>query len=231
MQQHAHARIGKWRSKCPAILESGPRTGTDEVGRRSTSSHASRNSVCRRLAGGAKGFELSRSLQRNGRCRRGARAVSKASSIPRGDRGFESPSLQRGVSNELCVFGRASSTGGRAVRIRLPPPASLSHQCLPCLPPQRPGFCRECEPGRDQRTGRAGPEPARLGCFSLTGIAAVPPSGNQSAATRRAQALAWAPSVAGRSSARQEAALIGPIERQIEFGKARRRELDGLPAV
>ena len=43
--------------------------------------------------------------------------------------------------------------------------------------------------------------------------------------------MAWAPSVAGRSSARQEAALIGPIERQIEFGKARRSELDGLPAV
>ena len=64
---------------------------------------------------------------------------------------------------------------GPAVRISFPPPASLSHQCLPCLPPQRPGFCRECEPGRDQRTGRAGPEPARLGCFSLTGIAAVPP--------------------------------------------------------
>src|SRR5467141_2052958 len=57
------------------------------------------------------------------------------------------------------------------------------------------------------------------------------PSGNQSAATRRAQALAWAPSVAGLASARQEAALIGPIERQIEFGKARRSEFDGLPAV
>src|SRR6266850_569502 len=117
------------------------------------------------------------------------------------------------------------------VRIHFPPPASLSHQCLPCLPPERPGFCRECEPGRDQRTGRAGPEPARLGCFSLTGIAAVPPSGNQSAATRRAQALAWARSVAGRSSARQEAALIGPVERQIEFGKARRSEFDRLPAL
>jgi len=47
----------------------------------------------------------------------------------------------------------------------------------------------------------------------------------------RAQAKAWAPPVAGRSSARQEAALIGPIERQIEFGEARRSELDGLPAV
>src|SRR5439155_21460851 len=50
--------------------------------------------------------------------------------------------------------------GGPGVRISLPPPASPSHQCLPCLPPERPGFCRECEPGRDQRTGRAGPEPA-----------------------------------------------------------------------
>src|SRR5207253_2172288 len=58
-----------------------------------------------------------------------------------------------------------------------------------------------------------------------------PPSGNQSGATRRTQALAWAPSVAGRSSARQEAALLGPIERQIESGKARRSELDRLPAV
>src|ERR1700732_4383389 len=32
-----------------------------------------------------------------------------------------------------------------------------------------------CEPGRDQRTGRAGHEPARLVPFSLTGIDAVPP--------------------------------------------------------
>src|SRR5947209_4086115 len=51
------------------------------------------------------------------------------------------------------------------------------------------------------------------------------------ALNEKSQALAWAPSVAGRCSARQEAALIGPIERQIEFGKARRSELDGLPAV
>jgi hypothetical protein len=117
------------------------------------------------------------------------------------------------------------------VRIHFPPPASLSHQCLPRLPPQRPGFCRECEPGRDQRTGRAGPEPARLSCFSLTGIAAVPPSGNQSAATESAQALAWALSVAGRSSVSEQAALISPVERQIEFDKARRSEFDGLPAL
>jgi hypothetical protein len=66
-------------------------------------------------------------------------------------------------------------TGGPRVRIPLAPPVSLSHQCLSWLQAQRPGFRRECEPGRDQRTGRAGHEPARLGCFSLTGIDAVPP--------------------------------------------------------
>src|SRR5437899_10362542 len=49
--------------------------------------------------------------------------------------------------------------------------------------------------------------------------------------TRRAQAKAWAPSVAGRSSVSEQAALIGPVERQIEFGKTRRSEFDGLPAV
>ena len=35
----------------------------------------------------------------------------------------------------------------------------------------------------------------------------------------------------GRSLARKQAALIGPIERQIEFGKTRRGEVDRLPAV
>src|SRR6266852_7306327 len=49
--------------------------------------------------------------------------------------------------------------------------------------------------------------------------------------TRRAQALAWTHSVEGRSAARQEAALIGPVERQIEFGQTRRSEFDGLPAL
>jgi hypothetical protein len=48
---------------------------------------------------------------------------------------------------------------------------------------------------------------------------------------RRGQALAWTHSVERGSSARQEAALIGPVERQIEFGKTCRGEFDGLPAV
>src|SRR6267143_2015893 len=38
-------------------------------------------------------------------------------------------------------------------------------------------------------------------------------------------------SVEGRSSAGQEAALISPVERQIEFGETRRSEFDGLPAL
>ena len=42
---------------------------------------------------------------------------------------------------------------------------------------------------------------------------------------------AWAQSVEGRSSARQEAALIGPVEWQIESGKTRRSEFDGLAAL
>src|SRR6266436_9114813 len=37
--------------------------------------------------------------------------------------------------------------------------------------------------------------------------------------------------VEGRSSARQEAALIGPVERQIEFGETRRSQFDGLAAL
>src|SRR6202048_2662828 len=80
---------------------------------------------------------------------------------------------------------------GPMVRIRFPPSRILSHQCLPWLEAQRPGFCRECEPGRDQRTGRAGPEPARLGCFSLTGIDAVPPR-EITALNEKSPAWAWA---------------------------------------
>src|SRR6266478_6614365 len=47
----------------------------------------------------------------------------------------------------------------------------------------------------------------------------------------KAQALAWTHSIEGRSSVSEQAALIGPVERQIEFGKTRRCEFDGLPAV
>src|SRR5437870_5364409 len=49
--------------------------------------------------------------------------------------------------------------------------------------------------------------------------------------TGRSQALAWTHFVEGRSSVRQEAALFGPVERQIEFGETRRSEFGGLPAL
>src|SRR5437899_67750 len=57
------------------------------------------------------------------------------------------------------------------------------------------------------------------------------PPGRSQPSTRRAQALPWTHSIEGRSSVSEQAALIGPVERQIEFGKTRRREFDGLPAV
>src|SRR5207302_10408876 len=41
----------------------------------------------------------------------------------------------------------------------------------------------------------------------------------------------WTRCIAGRSSVSEQAALIGPVERQIESGKTRRSEFDGLPAV
>src|ERR1700731_2511032 len=58
----------------------------------------------------------------------------------------------------------------------------------------------------------------------------APPRVSKRAKTK-AQVFAWTHSVEGRSSVRQEAALIGPVERQIEFGKTRRSECDGLPAL
>src|SRR5258707_12939070 len=57
------------------------------------------------------------------------------------------------------------------------------------------------------------------------------PPGRSQPSTRRAQALAWTHSIEGRSSVSEQAALIGPVERQIEFDEARRSEFDGLPAL
>src|SRR6266404_9737475 len=69
-----------------------------------------------------------------------------------------------------------------------------------------------------------GHEQARLGCFSLTGIDAVPPR-EIKALNERSPGQAWAP-LEGRCSVRQQAALIGPVERQIEFGETRRGKFD-----
>src|SRR5947199_8867969 len=58
------------------------------------------------------------------------------------------------------------------------------------------------------------------------------PLGKSERSTRSAQALVWTLSIKGRSlTARQQAALVGPVERQIEFGETCRGEFDRLPAV
>src|SRR5438093_13623845 len=58
------------------------------------------------------------------------------------------------------------------------------------------------------------------------------PLGKSERSTRSAQALVWTHSIKGRYlTARQQAALIGPVERQIEFGETCRGEFDRLPAV
>src|SRR6267143_895876 len=76
-----------------------------------------------------------------------------------------------------------------------------------------------------------GHEQARLGCFSLTGIDAVPPR-EIKALNEKSPGLGLdTDSVERRSSAVQEAALIGPVGRQIEFGETGRSEFDGLPAL
>src|SRR5437870_7303100 len=58
------------------------------------------------------------------------------------------------------------------------------------------------------------------------------PLGKSERSTRSAQALVWTHSIKGRYlTARQQAALVGPVERQIEFGETCRGEFDRLPAV
>jgi hypothetical protein len=141
----------------------------------------------------------SRSLRRNGRCRRGERGSLETSPIP-GDRGFESLLPRRRV----CLTG--AFHGYRR---------------------KRPGFAGSVSL-YETREWDAGHEPARLVLFSLTGIDAVP-LGKPKRSTRRAQALAWTHFAKNRFSAREQAALIDPVERQIEFGKTRRSEFKRLP--
>ena len=58
-----------------------------------------------------------------------------------------------------------------------------------------------------------------------------PLSGKPKRSMRRCQALVWTHSIEGRSlTARQQAALVGPVERQIESGETGCGQVDGLPA-
>src|ERR1700747_3360769 len=47
----------------------------------------------------------------------------------------------------------------------------------------------------------------------------------------RSGAAAWGRSVRSCGSACEQVVLLGPVERQIEFGQPRRGERDGLPAL
>jgi len=88
--------------------------------------------------------------------------------------------------------------------------------------------------GWGREKGRAGCEPGLLRPFSLTGIDAVPPpessDGWQNDARPR-WGRGWGTSVRSCGLACEQFVLLGPVQRQIEFGQPRRGELDGLPAL
>ena len=123
------------------------------------------------------------------------------------DREFEFSSLQRRV--RLC--------GG---------PADAGDQSRGCG--AGPGLVR------DVRKGRAGYDQTSFGPVSLTGIDAVPLQQSSTRSQRRGgrgegrgpRHTFW---LCG--SACEQFALLGPVQRQIEFGQTRRGELDGLPAL
>src|SRR5271156_5074504 len=69
---------------------------------------------------------------------------------------------------------------------------------------------------------------------SYGGFDAAPPpeSSDHLQMTRgRGGAAAWGTSVRSCGLACEQFVLLGPVERQIQFGQARRGELDGLPAL
>src|SRR6516165_4105532 len=87
---------------------------------------------------------------------------------------------------------------------------------------------------RDVRKGRAGYDQTLFGPFSLTGIDAVPVQESSTRSQRRGgrgegRGLRHTSWLCG--SACEQFALLGPVQRQIEFGQTRRGERDGLPAL
>ena len=132
-------------------------------------------------------------------------------------------------------FGKAPRlTGGPAVRISLPPPLSPSLRG----PADAGGQSRGCGARlglvRDVRKGRAGYDQTSFGPVSLTGIDAVPLQQSSTRSQRRGgrgegRGLRHTFWLCG--SACEQFALLGPVQRQIEFGQTRRGERDGLPAL
>ena len=121
-----------------------------------------------------------------------------------GDRWFESPFLQRRV----CLCSALQGFRRRA-----------------------PHFCGSLRRHGDERRDVLAANRPLLRSFSLTGVGAVPPW--KLAAFKRAQAAVRPrPGISVVSgSAYEQSVLLGPVERQVEFGQSRCGELDGLPAL
>src|SRR6202011_5514831 len=95
-------------------------------------------------------------------------------------------------------------------------------------------FWRRSAGGWGPEKGRAGGEPGLLRPFSLTGIDAVPPpeSSDRLQTTRgRGGGAGWGTSVRSCGLACEQVVLLGPVQRQVEFGQPRRGELGGLPGL
>src|SRR6516225_3164633 len=92
---------------------------------------------------------------------------------------------------------------------------------------------RDSERRWGRETGWADRNPALSGAFSLTGIDAVPPWGSADQVQRRAgrgDNRGWGHlQLCGLGS--EKPVLLGPVERQIEFGQTRGSKLGRLPAV
>src|SRR6516162_1564547 len=121
----------------------------------------------------------------------------------------------------------------RRVRIHSSPAASRSLQCTARRPAKYPAVSRRSEHGGGFETGWADRKPALSGVFSLTGIDAVPPWGSADHVQRRAgrgDNRGWGHLQLGGLRS-EEPVLLGPVERQIEFGQTRGSKLDRLPAL
>ena len=131
------------------------------------------------------------------------------------------------------VLPTAKRTVRLLVRIRFPPAASPSLQCIARLRAKSPALSRPSAHGWRRETGWADCNPALVGVFSLTGVDAVPSWGGANHVQRRVgrgDNRGWGiSSFCGLGS--EKPVLLGPVERQVELGQTRRGKLDRLPAL
>src|SRR6266850_6862178 len=111
------------------------------------------------------GFEPSVPLPRLSSIRAGrAEIIGRSTDVFRRDREFDVSALRGrlSTSSQSQCSTDPSLIAGTWHRPLFLTRASLSHRCLRWQQAQTPGVRREFEPGRDQGTGRAGQESARL---------------------------------------------------------------------